>query len=114
VKTVVWSRPARLDANDAAYWYATQGGLELGEGFLAEVEAALEHIGRHPQLGSTRYAVQLKFDELRTWPLRRFPYLVFYVEREAQVDVWRILHAQRDIPAWMTPDDSSSDKDDRA
>lgn len=103
MKPVVWSSPARCDANDAAYWDATQGGLDLGEQFLAEVEAALAHIGRHPQLGSTRYAVPLTFHELRSWPMRRFPYLVFYIEREAQVDVWRILHAQRDIPAWMAP-----------
>jgi toxin ParE1/3/4 len=26
---------------------------------------------------------------------------VFYVERDDHVDVWRILHGQRDIPAWM-------------
>ncbi len=109
MKPVVWSRPARVDASEAAYWHATQGGLDLGERFLAEVEAALEHIGRHPQLGSPRYAVILKFDELRTWPVRRFPYLVFYVEREAQVDVWRILHAQRGIPAWMTPSDQNEE-----
>jgi toxin ParE1/3/4 len=24
--------------------------------------------------------------------------LVFYIERDDQVDVWRVLHAQRDIP----------------
>ena len=35
------------------------------------------------------------------WPLRRYPYFVFYVEREDHLDVWRVLHAQRDIPAWM-------------
>jgi toxin ParE1/3/4 len=26
---------------------------------------------------------------------------VFYVEREDHIDVWRVVHAQRDIPAWM-------------
>ena len=30
-----------------------------------------------------------------------FPYLVSYVEREADIDVWRVLHAARDIPAWL-------------
>ncbi|MCY3505287.1 MAG: type II toxin-antitoxin system RelE/ParE family toxin, partial [Chloroflexi bacterium] len=30
-----------------------------------------------------------------------FPYMVFYVEREADVDVWRVLHAARDIPEWL-------------
>ena len=37
----------------------------------------------------------------RRWPLRRYPYLVFYVEREDHLDVWRVLHAQRGIPGWM-------------
>jgi toxin ParE1/3/4 len=101
VKPVVWSGPARRDADDAAYWYASQGGLDLGERFLAAVEAALEHVGAHPKTGSTRYAVQVKLDELRFWPVKGFPYLVFYIESEQRVDVVRVLHEQRDIPAWM-------------
>nr|MEA2799523.1 toxin ParE1/3/4 [Phenylobacterium sp.] len=32
---------------------------------------------------------------------RRYPYLIFYVERDSHVDVWRLLHAERDIPAWL-------------
>jgi toxin ParE1/3/4 len=27
------------------------------------------------------------------------PYLIFYIDRDDHVDVWRVLHAQRDIPA---------------
>ena len=38
---------------------------------------------------------------LRASPLRRYPYLVFDVEPEDHLEVWRVLHAQRDIPAWM-------------
>jgi len=52
-------------------------------------------------VGSPRYAFELRLEGLRAWPLRRYPYLVFYVEREDHLDVWRVLHAQRDIPAWM-------------
>ena len=33
--------------------------------------------------------------------LKRYPYLVFYVHGEAYIDVWRVLHAGRDIPARM-------------
>jgi hypothetical protein len=33
---------------------------------------------------------------------------VFYVERDEHVDVWRVLHAQRDIPAWMDEPKSKS------
>ena len=27
--------------------------------------------------------------------------LVFYMEGRGHVDVWRILHGRKDIPAWM-------------
>ena len=38
---------------------------------------------------------------MRSWVVRGSPYLVSYVEREADIDVWRVLHAARDIPAWL-------------
>jgi toxin ParE1/3/4 len=34
----------------------------------------------------------------------RFPYLVFYFEREDHIDVWRVMHVRRDIPGWMSED----------
>ena len=51
--------------------------------------------------GSNRYAHELNLPGLKFWPLTRYPYLVFYVERPDRIDVWRVLHGQRDIPAWM-------------
>ncbi|ENO88947.1 plasmid stabilization system [Thauera aminoaromatica S2] len=36
----------------------------------------------------------------------RYPYLVFYVERADHIDVWRVLHGERDIPAWMQAPDA--------
>lgn len=70
-------------------------------GFVDSLEHAYTHIGRNPASGSPRYAHELNLPGLRTWPTPRFPYLVFYVEYEDHVDVWRVLHAKRDIPAWM-------------
>ena len=35
------------------------------------------------------------------WLLKGYPYLVFYIERDSHIDVWRVLHAQQDIPAWL-------------
>jgi toxin ParE1/3/4 len=43
----------------------------------------------------------VKIDGLRTWPLKRFPHLLFYVAGDTRIDVWRLLHASRDIPAWL-------------
>ena len=31
----------------------------------------------------------------------KFPNLVFYVDGEADTDIWRVLHGARDISAWM-------------
>jgi toxin ParE1/3/4 len=58
----------------------------------------LRHIGAHPASGSPRYAHLLDLPGLRVWPIRRFPYLVFYVERDDAVAIWRVLHTRRDIP----------------
>ncbi|MEO7386975.1 MAG: type II toxin-antitoxin system RelE/ParE family toxin, partial [Gammaproteobacteria bacterium] len=35
------------------------------------------------------------------WPLRRYPWLVFYVERHEHIDVWRVLSAHRDVAVWL-------------
>ena len=51
--------------------------------------------------GATRYADLLKLRDLRFWPIKDFPYLIFYLERDAHIDIWRVLHAYRDIPAWI-------------
>ena len=51
-------------------------------------------------------AHELNLPGLRTWSLTRYPHLVFYVVHPDHIDVWRVLHGQRDIPVWMQePDD---------
>lgn len=35
------------------------------------------------------------------------PYLVYYVEREDHVDVWRVLRSRRDVPAGMQEPDGA-------
>jgi toxin ParE1/3/4 len=70
-------------------------------GFIDAPERAYARIGRQPATGPPRYAHELNAPGLRSWALARCPYLVFCVERADHVDVWRVLHAQRDIPAWM-------------
>jgi hypothetical protein len=41
---------------------------------------------------------------MRVKPLSRYPYLVFFIECHDRIDVWRVLHGQRDIPAWLADD----------
>jgi len=101
-KIVLRRRQAQLDVMQAADYYFDEGGAELELRFIDAVSAAIARIGAQPGIGSPRYSAQLSFDGLRSWPVKRFPYLIFYVEREDQVDVLRVLHGQRDLPEWLS------------
>lgn len=100
-KRVVLTAQARREVRQITDWNRQESGNALAQRWAAAVEAELRHIAAHPKTGATRYAVQLKLDQLRFWPVTGFPYLVFYNEHDQRIDVGRILHAQRDIPAWM-------------
>jgi toxin ParE1/3/4 len=94
---------ARQDVDEAIDWYAREAGERAALGFIDALEAAYDAIGRHPEAGSPRYAHALNLPGLRGHLLARYPYLVFYVEQDDHIDIWRVLHAQRDIPAWIQP-----------
>ncbi len=100
-KPVVLRERAEADIDETAAHYLAEGGADLVLRFIDALETAMDHIGRHPATGSPPYAAELDLRGLRFWRLKRFPYLIFYVERESDVDVWRLLHGQRDIPAWL-------------
>lgn len=100
-KPVVPRERAHRDVEDAVAHYLAEGAETAAFGFIHALEGAYRHIGQHPATGLPRYAHELNLPGLRSWPLTRYPYLVFYVERSDHVDVWRVLHGQRVIPAWM-------------
>lgn len=104
-KAVVPRGQANRDVDDAVAFYLSEATETVALGFIDALEQAYTHIGRHPATGSPRYAHELNLPGLRTWPMTRYPYLVFYVERPDHIDVWRVLHGQRDIPAWMQEPD---------
>ena len=92
---------AERDLRQATAWYRDQGGEDLALRWADALATALNHVGAHPRTGASRYAIVLNLGGLRFWPVHGFPYLIFYIERETQVDVWRVLHAHRDVPSWM-------------
>jgi len=100
-KAVVLRQRAADDIDAIVAHYDGEGGSVLAGRFIDSVEQATRHLGRHPQTGSLRYSYELDIPGLRSWPLRTFPYLVFYVDAADHVDVWRMLHSARDIPAWL-------------
>ena len=104
VKPVVPRSEANLDVDEAIDHYLAENAEQAALGFIDALEQAFTHIARHPATGSPRYAHALNIPGLRFWPLSRYPHLVFFIERDEHIDVWRVLHGQRDLPAWLVDD----------
>ena len=108
-KPVIPRTQANQDVEAAIDHYLSENAAQAALGFVDALEVAYSHIARHPATGSPRYAQALNIPGLRSWPLTRYPYLVFYMEHEDRIDVWRVLHGMRDIPAWLV-DDADNNK----
>jgi toxin ParE1/3/4 len=100
-KPIIPREQARRDVEAAVDFYVSEAGEAIALRFIDAVERAYRAIGSHPEAGSPRYGHELDLPGLRSRLLKGYPYLIFYIEREGHVDVWRVLHAQRDIPAWL-------------
>ena len=98
-KPVVPRQQADKDIEAAIDYYRVHAGEAAALGLVDALQSAYRLIAARPAIGSPRYGHELSLPGLRHKRLNRYPYLVFYVERADQVDVWRVLHAQRDIPS---------------
>ena len=106
-KPVVPREQANQDVDDVIEYYLGEANETVALGFIDALEGAYAQIGRHPSAGSPRYAHELNLPGLRVCPVDRYPYLVFYIEGADHIDVWRVLHSLRDIPAWLQEPDGT-------
>ena len=107
---------ARRDLETASDYYEAKGGPDLGARFLDAVQEANGRIGRYPGAGSQHYGREAGISGLRSRPVRRFPYLILYVETHDSIEIWRVLHSHSDIPArlleeeiWYDPEAEKSE-----
>lgn len=100
-KAVTVSPRAGRDLDDAAAAYQDEAGIDTAMRFLDAVASAFDLLARNPGIGSPRYAATLQMPGIRCWPLRPWPYLVFYIDRADEVAVIRVLHGARDVPATL-------------
>lgn len=96
MKPVVVSNAAAQDIDGATDYYADIE-IALAEGWLASVQRGVADIGRQPRLGSPLFAERLGITGLRHKLVRKFPYLMFYIEREREIVIVRVLHERRDV-----------------
>jgi toxin ParE1/3/4 len=110
-KPVARRSQAQKDIEQAADHYFAEGGAALELRFVDALQASVTQMATHPGTGSLRHANMLAMPGLRFLRMTKFPCLVFYVEREDEVDIWRVLHEQRDMPQrfWQEPDSQAPD-----
>lgn len=101
IRPIIPREEAERDVDDVLSYYLDENAPEAAHGFIDALESAYHHISQFPGTGSPRYAKELNLPEIRHWSLGNYPYLIFYVEQHGHIDVWRILHSQRDIPEFL-------------
>jgi toxin ParE1/3/4 len=88
---------AELDITDAATAYERrQSGL--GGDFLLEVEAAIVKAAENP----FRFPCVRRKPEVRRALTDRFPYRVFFIRRQGEIVVFKVLHGARHDRHWKS------------
>lgn len=105
-KPVQFRELATLDLESASGYYVAEVDVATAIRFVDAVEAVAKRIGRNPRVGSLRFAYELSIPDLRAVSVGKFPYVLFSLERETSVDVWRLLHTSRDIPTSLQEPDA--------
>ena len=100
-KPIVLRARALRDAEEAVENDLAVAPAAVALAFIDALEEAFHRMRAHLGSGSPHDARELDLPGLRSSLVTEFPYLVFYVEGEAGIDVWRVLHAARDIRAWL-------------
>ncbi len=90
----------------AALNYYLMNAPEYAADFIDNLEQAYRHIRQYPASGSPRYAIELNLPDLRAWRCPKYPYIIFYADNAEQIEIWRVLHEQQDLPEslrWDVP-----------
>jgi toxin ParE1/3/4 len=100
-RPVVPRRAAYDDIDFALQYYRTEGGASVATDFVDALQAALVRVAGSPSTGSPRFGYELDLPGLRTRRIGGFPYLIFYRDAGDFIDVWRVLHQNRDMARWL-------------
>jgi toxin ParE1/3/4 len=90
---------ALTDVDQIVDHYLAEAVPNIAARFLEALELALGQIQQEPGIGSPRLARAMQSLALRIWPVKGFPYLIFYLDLPEGPQIWRVLHTARDIPS---------------
>ncbi|MDR3424598.1 MAG: type II toxin-antitoxin system RelE/ParE family toxin [Alphaproteobacteria bacterium] len=99
-------RPRADREIDALADYLARSNVSVALRFLGSVQEVFDLIGKQPGIGSLRYAHLPMLEGLRVCSVSGFEkHLVFFIERHSYIDVIRVLHSARDLPAALAEDE---------
>lgn len=84
---------AEQDLQAGWHWYEAQRP-GLGDEFATEAHIALQQVGAIPE------AFAIKWRDVRSHKVKRFPYLIHYRVLPDRVEVLAVVHGRRDPSVW--------------
>lgn len=96
---LVISPRAQTDVDEEAAYYQTTAGLDTATRFLEDLRHTFERLLEFPHLGTPWPTTRRELLGLRRRVLSQFPYSVFSLPSEQAVEIVRVLHNSRDLPA---------------
>ncbi|MEQ1607175.1 MAG: type II toxin-antitoxin system RelE/ParE family toxin [Pyrinomonadaceae bacterium] len=105
-KPVIPRMQAEDDLDQICEHFLSAAGTDAVVDCLLDFDKAIALISQFPGTGSPRYGYEASLEGMRYWPMKRFPYLIFYVETEHSLDVWRVMHSSMDIQSGLEDPDA--------
>lgn len=91
---------ARSDTLDIFAYLTQETSISIADDFLADLEETLKLLCDFPQMGTRRTYKNQRLKDIRMFPVRKFKkYLIFFKRTNEGVEVVRVLHGARDLPA---------------
>ncbi|MFZ4710247.1 MAG: type II toxin-antitoxin system RelE/ParE family toxin [Zwartia sp.] len=106
-KRFIPHRFAVEDEEEIVHYYEQTSSEQVALGFINALDQAFSQLSRYPHMGSPRPEYDLELDGIRSWPLKKFPHLIYYEIQTDHIELWRILHPKRDIVQTMLPSQRS-------
>jgi len=98
-KTIVFQRKALEDIEDIVLFIA-QDSPKSAQAFRETLEQTCALLADMPDMGAARDFENPLLAGIRLWPLKRFEkYLLFYRTPGDTVEIIRVVHGARDLPA---------------
>jgi plasmid stabilization system protein ParE len=94
MRKVVFRKQARLEFDEAGNWYEKER-LGLGMEFLDEIQLLIQRIASTPE------QFPMLYRDVRKAVVRRFPYCIYFRERDQRIVVLAVFHSARNPAVWQ-------------